>query len=129
MDSSAAGLDPLDQLRKLWGQMGFAIPGMVTPTLDIKELDRRIQEFKAVEGWLRMNLNMLQMNIQGLEMQRAALAAMQAMGASGQPAEPGAPPSNNPFANPALWPWNLMSGGAPAAEDAPPDPPPGRKKA
>jgi hypothetical protein len=96
--------DPLEFLKGMWGGMGFAVPGMVTPTLDVQELDKRIADLKAVEGWLRMNLSMLQMSIQGLEMQRATLAAMQAMGQSAATMEAGM----NPFANPALWPWAMM---------------------
>jgi hypothetical protein len=57
--------------------MGFAMPGMVTPTFDTGELDKRIADLKAVEGWLQMNLGMLQATIQGLEMQRSTLTAMQ----------------------------------------------------
>ena len=34
------------------------------------KLDKHITDLKAVEGWLRMNLSMLQMTIQSLEMQR-----------------------------------------------------------
>ncbi len=106
--------DPLEFLKGMWSGMGFAVPGMVTPTLDVGELDKRIADLKTVEGWLRMNLNMLQMSIQGLEMQRATLAAMQAIGQSAGSTEANA----NPFANPALWPWNMMqpAAGAPAAE-------------
>jgi len=63
----------------MWNNMGFSLPGMVTPTLDVNELDKRIADLKAVENWLKMNLNMLQMTTQGLEMQRVALAAVQAM--------------------------------------------------
>ncbi len=70
--------DPLNFMRNLWGNMGFTLPGMVAPTFDLDELDKRIKDMKAVEGWLRMNLSMLQMTIQGLEMQRNTLAAMQA---------------------------------------------------
>ena len=60
--------DPLEFVRGMWNNMGFSLPGMVTPTLDVEELDKRITDMKAVEGWLKMNLNMLQMSIQGLEM-------------------------------------------------------------
>jgi hypothetical protein len=70
----------------MWNQMGFSLPGMVTPTLDVDELDKRIKDMRAVEGWLKMNLNMLQMSIQGLEMQRAALAAVKAMSQQAQQA-------------------------------------------
>jgi hypothetical protein len=58
---------------------------------------------------------MLQMTIQGLEMQRATLSAFQAMSQSAGNQDADA----NPFANPALWPWNFMQGaGQPAAADA-----------
>lgn len=92
--------DGFDFVRKMWGNMGFGLPGMVTPTLDVDELDRRITDLKAVEGWLKMNLGMLQMSIQGLEVQRATLTAMQAMSQSARDN-----PEANPFANPALWSW------------------------
>jgi len=110
---NAPNQDPLEFLKSFWGNMGFPLPGMVTPTLDTDELGRRITDLKAVEGWLKNNLSMLQMTIQGLEMQRATLAAMQNMSQSG-----GAEP--NPFANPALWPWNFMPTASPA--EAPPGP-------
>ncbi|CAG0946473.1 MAG: hypothetical protein EFKGCFLK_00795 [Rhodocyclaceae bacterium] len=112
MSAENPATDPLEFLKGMWGSMGFAVPGMVTPTLDVNELDKRIADLKTVEGWLRMNLNMLQMSIQGLEMQRATLAAMQAIGQSAGSAEANA----NPFANPSLWPWNMMQTGAPAGE-------------
>ena len=122
MSNEAQGQDPLEFLKGMWGGMGFAVPGMVTPTLDVNELDKRIADMKAVEGWLRLNLNMLQMSIQGLEMQRAALAAMQAIGQSAGSAEANA----NPFAHPAMWPWNMMQQpDATAAQKA--EPPPGKK--
>lgn len=103
--------DPLEFVRSMWSSMGFPLPGMVTPTLDDDELARRITDLKAVEGWLKANLNLLQMTIQGLEMQRATLAAMKAMSES-----TGGGEAANPFANPALWPWSFMPPGAtPAA--------------
>jgi len=118
--------DPLEFVRNMWGRMGFTLPGMVTPTLDVGELEKRIGDMRAVEGWLKMNLSMLQMAIQGLDMQRAAIAAVHAMS---QPIQDGVQAAageagNNPF----LWPWNMMGGrqeeekkAAPAA-DAPPAP-------
>lgn len=74
------GNDPLNFMRNLWGNMGFSLPGMVAPTFDVDELDKRIKDMKAVEGWLRMNLSMLQMTIQGLEMQRTTVGTVHAMG-------------------------------------------------
>lgn len=103
--------DPLEFVRGMWNQMGFSLPGMVTPTLDVDELDKRITDMRAVEGWLKMNVNMLQMSIQGLEMQRAALAAVKAMSQQAQQAgEATTDNANNPFtAAAAMWPWNLMN--------------------
>jgi len=73
--------DPFEMFRRLWGPLGIPLPGMTMPTLDPGEIEKRIAELKAVEGWLSMNLNMLRMAIQGLEMQKAALEAMRATGA------------------------------------------------
>lgn len=118
--------DPMDFLKSLWGNTGLPLPGLVTPTLDTNELEKRIADLKAVEGWLKTNLGMLQMTIQGLEMQRATLSALQAISQSA-----GSPEANaNPFANPALWPWNLMQGAAGAAAASKPaeaDPAPSPK--
>jgi hypothetical protein len=96
----------MEFLKSLWGNTGMPLPGLVTPTLDTNELEKRIADLKAVEGWLKTNLGMLQMTIQGLEMQRATLSAMQAISQSASNLDANA----NPFANPALWPWNLMQG-------------------
>ena len=106
---STAPSDPMEFLKTLWGNTGMPLPGLVTPTLDTNELEKRIADLKAVEGWLKTNLGMLQMTIQGLEMQCATLAAFQAISQSANNSETNA----NPFANPALWPWNLMQGTAP----------------
>lgn len=112
MSEDHSAQDPLEFVSKMWNKMGFSLPGMVTPTLDIDELDKRIRDLKAVEHWLKVNLNMLQMTTQGLEMQRAALAAVKAMSAqaSEQFSAPDSPDGEaNPFAAAAMWPWNLMS--------------------
>ena len=116
---STTPTDPMEFLKSLWGNSGMPLPGLVTPTLDTNELEKRITDLKAVEGWLKTNLGMLQMTIQGLEVQRATLSALQAISQSGSSADANA----NPFANPALWPWNFMQGAgqAPGA-DAPASP-------
>lgn len=113
--------DPLNFMRNLWGNMGFSVPGMVAPTFDLEEIDKKIKDLKAVEGWLRMNLSMLQMTIQGLEMQRTTVSTVQAMGQmaseasrkmnEGTSAEPAKPPeadASSPLSEAALWPWQMM---------------------
>jgi len=111
---STTPTDPMEFIKSLWGNTGMPLPGLVTPTLDTNELDKRITDLKAVEGWLKTNLGMLQMTIQGLEMQRATLSALQSISQSASSPEAQA----NPFANPALWPWNFMQGNAQAKADS-----------
>lgn len=69
--------DPFEFLKSLWGPFGVPVPGVMTPTMDVGELDKRITDLKSVENWLNMNLGVLRMTIQGLEMQKATLAAVQ----------------------------------------------------
>lgn len=109
--SNTSANDPMDFLKNMWSSMSMPLPGMVTPTLDTDELEKRIKDLKAVEGWLKTNLGMLQMTIQGLEMQRSTLAAMHAISQSSSSVEANA----NPFANPAMWPWNFMQQATAAA--------------
>lgn len=119
MSKEQSAQDPLEFVRSMWNNMGFSLPGMVTPTLDTDELDKRIGDLKAVENWLKINLNMLQMTIQGLEVQRATLAAVQAMSqhAAADAQQREAAAGENPFSAAAMWPWNLMQG-QPAADAA-----------
>jgi hypothetical protein len=79
--------DPFEFLKSLWAPMGLPMAAAFAPTLKVDEIDRRIAELRSVENWLNMNLGALRMTIQGLEMQRTALAAMQ--GATSNP-PPGA---------------------------------------
>jgi hypothetical protein len=74
--------DPFEFLKNLWGPMGLPLAGVMAPTFMPDEVERRIAELKSVENWLNMNLNVLRMTIQGLEMQKAGLAAMQTAAAS-----------------------------------------------
>lgn len=125
--------DPMEFLKNMWNSMGFTLPGMVTPTADTDELTKRINDLKAVEGWLKSNLSLLQMTIHGLEMQRTTLDTLQRMSQAAQEAGESEAAAANPFLNPAAWPmpWNLM-GEAPAptaAADAAPEPPPAKRAA
>jgi hypothetical protein len=101
------GFPPAEMLDKMWDMMrltpfGAAFPGMtpgmaqglgspltamsdmMTPLMNVEELDKRITDMRAVEQWLKLNLNMLQSAIQALEVQRATLATLRAFGAFAQ---------------------------------------------
>ena len=50
--------DPLEFVRGMWNQMGFSLPGMVTPTLDVDELEKRIKLLfpKKQARWIAKNI-------------------------------------------------------------------------
>jgi hypothetical protein len=74
--------DWLEYMQRMWNPMGFPMPGVGMPTVDLKEIERKIAELKTVETWLTMNVGFVQMTIQTLELQKSAL---QALGAAGKP--------------------------------------------
>lgn len=125
--TQSSGPDPFEFVKMLWGPMGLPLPGLVTPTLNVSEVEKRIAELKSVENWLTLNLNLLKMTIQGMEMQRATLSAMQGMQTAGaEAARSGAEAAlsgaaGNPFAE--AW-WNVLQ----QAQVQPPPPEPAEKK-
>lgn len=69
----------MEMMRQAW--QGLADAGSfdttkITPTMSLEDFDRRINDLRAVENWLRMNLSMLSSTIQGLEVQRATIATL-----------------------------------------------------
>lgn len=79
-------------LRRIWSAGGSLpgggmMPGLsaMTPPMDLDEVDKRIHDLKAVEGWLQLNASLLRTTIQGLEVQRATLVALQTFGNSLSP--------------------------------------------
>ncbi|MGA7780230.1 MAG: PhaM family polyhydroxyalkanoate granule multifunctional regulatory protein [Paraburkholderia sp.] len=128
------GFPPSEMLDRMWDMMrltpfGSAFPGaqtgtgsgfgpslsmmsdMMAPLTNVEELDKRITDMRAVEQWLKLNLNMLQSAIQALEVQRATLATLRAFGAFAQQsmaqpatASPSAPPPERPRPEPAAAP-------------------------
>jgi len=77
--------DLFEFMQKMWNPMSFPIPGMVVPTVNTEEIEKKISELKTVETWLTMNVGFVQMTIKTLEMQKAALESFQA--ASGKPGD------------------------------------------
>jgi hypothetical protein len=68
--------DMLEFMQKMWNPLGFPLPGMVAPTIDVAEIERKLGELRSVENWLKMNLGLLQVTIKTLEMQKAALETL-----------------------------------------------------
>ena len=70
--------DMFEFMQKKWNPMSFPIPGMLTPTANIEEIEKKISELKTVETWLTMNVGFVQMTIKTLELQKAALESLSA---------------------------------------------------
>ena len=56
--------------------------GWVAPTLSVEEIDKRVQELKAVLFWLEQNSAALKATIQALEVQKMTLSALKGMNVS-----------------------------------------------
>jgi hypothetical protein len=90
-------LETMEQMRKAWGGIG-QMPSGLQPTLDAKEIEKRISDLKAVEQWLTMNQGLLRTTIQTLEVQLTTIQAIQTMGQSLTP---------DAATSPAAW-WAAM---------------------
>lgn len=120
--------DTFDFVKNLWGTMnlpGMNLPGMAAPTLSVEELDKKINDLKAVEAWLNVNQTMLRGTIQALEVQRGTIATLKSVGASMSAAIKQQPPSekavleSSPYASAFLFPnAQTPKEEPPAAEEA-----------
>lgn len=105
--------NPFEFLTTPWGNLPIGSPmaaGQAFNPGDIREIDKRIAELKAVEQWLSLNLNLLKTTIQGLEVQRGTLAAIQSFSESMAPgAKPGdaKPAAGFGTEQAAVW-WDTM---------------------
>ena len=68
---AAQGMPHLPQMPKL--------SNWVAPTINVEELEKRIDELKAVQFWLDQNANALKATIQALEVQKMTLATLKNM--------------------------------------------------
>ncbi|MGL4575563.1 MAG: PhaM family polyhydroxyalkanoate granule multifunctional regulatory protein [Burkholderiaceae bacterium] len=80
----------LDFVKQVWsnvdlpagaaGPLADSLSKFITPTLDVKEIDKRIADLRAVEKWLDLNLNMLKATVQALEVQRGTITQLSRLG-------------------------------------------------
>jgi hypothetical protein len=119
-DAGTSFQDVAEFMQKMWNPLGVPIPGFGVPgtvplapgvgpafagpaagmpfpnpaamfvTLDPAELERKIGELRVVEGWLQMSLNLMQLSIKTMELQKASLEALRGNQPPGQGAPPGA---------------------------------------
>ncbi|OZI68598.1 PhaM family polyhydroxyalkanoate granule multifunctional regulatory protein [Bordetella genomosp. 1] len=124
-DSDLSGnplLASMEMMRQAWA--GLAGPGglsqalPMTPPLNLEDLERRIAELRTVEGWLRLNLQMLSSTIQGMEVQRATISTLRSFVGSVSSMQTGATPAPG---DPS--PLEVALGLKPARGQAPQDAP------
>jgi hypothetical protein len=111
--------DPFELLKSLWGPMGLPMAGMIAPTINADEIERRIAELKSVEGWLNMNLNVLRMMLQALEMQKSGLAAIKEAVEKAAKTQDAGPDGNSAGALAEAW-WNVQQQQVPPGRKDPP---------
>ena len=105
------GFDFLKQFASAGGVAGMPQAAQwVTPTLDPKELEKRIQELKSVQFWLDQNAKTLSATIQALEVQRMTLETLQGMNlgvADVAAAMTGKAKAAQPVVDPMQW-WGAV---------------------
>ncbi|WP_050466720.1 PhaM family polyhydroxyalkanoate granule multifunctional regulatory protein [Herbaspirillum chlorophenolicum] len=120
MPGAGSVADTIEFMKQIWGNMGA--PSMVTPSLSVDDINKKISDLKTVASWLELNLNMLKGTIQAMEVQSATLSTLQAMSAimASRAAEPEPAPADEsegvppfPFGFP-MWPGSIP---AKAAEE------------
>lgn len=115
-----------DFLKGLSQPAGTAVPPMpglgswVAPTVNVEELDKRIQELRTVLFWLEQNATALKATIQAMEVQKMTLSALQGMNVSMQDmAKAFSVPSPAPSAPAAAGPATAPASSPPPAPAEP----------
>lgn len=76
--ATVAGSEQASAAAAMPGMLAFPNPAAMLAALDPVQVDRKIAELRIIEGWLAMSLNLMQMSIKTLELQRASLEALHA---------------------------------------------------
>lgn len=86
MADNSDSKDWFEQFQNMWNPLNFPLPGLVQPTMDPDEIDKKIVELRAVESWLKTNLGFLEMTIKTMEMQKSALEILRESAKNAGPA-------------------------------------------
>ena len=112
------GYDFLQQLNKA-GQ-GAALPpfsSWVAPTVSVEEIDKRIEELKAVQFWLEQNGKALAATVQALQVQKMTLSTLKGMNVNLQEF---AQAFGTPAGDLSNWPMGAAQKGTPPSPTEPP---------
>lgn len=127
------GFDFLQQLSQA-GQSSNLPPfsSWIAPTVSVEEIDKRIEELKAVQFWLEQNSRALTATVQALQVQKMTLSTLkgmnvnladfaQAFGSASAPSMAGAAAASAAAHDPNVsnWPMGADSGSVRAAAPQP----------
>ena len=79
------GFDFLQNLAKNASEGSSKMPGLsswIAPTMSVEDIEKRVEELKAVQFWLEQNSRALTATIQALEVQKMTLSTLKGMNVS-----------------------------------------------
>lgn len=79
MGDSNLMLNSMKMMGQAWQNFASVAPQASAMAMDPNELEKRIEELKSVESWLKLNLSMLSSSIHSLEIQKANLEHFNSM--------------------------------------------------
>jgi hypothetical protein len=99
MADSDSTQELFELFQRMLNPMAAPFQHLLSPSLSVEDIDKKISNLQTIETWLKANLSMLELSIKSLQYQRALLVPP-----SGSEAAKTA--AANPFLDPKLWPWN-----------------------
>ena len=119
MNPQTPSAEMFEAFQKMINPMAFPMQNLLMGAMKPEELERKIAELQTVHHWLTTNVGLLELTIKTLEYQKALLAPTK----TGDSAPSAV---DNPFLNPALWPWPYQAAATAAGDKAEPDSAAGR---
>ena len=101
-----------EAFQRMINPMAFPMQNLLMGGMKLEDVERKISELQTVHHWLSTNLGMLELSIKTLEYQKALMTPSDKTGKAAEGAK-----VENPFLNPAMWPWPYGNAAAAAASD------------
>jgi hypothetical protein len=113
MSKDASSNEIFEAFQRMINPMAFPMQNLLMGGMKLEDVERKISELQTVHHWLSTNLGMLELSIKTLEYQKALLTPSKKEGDE----EKSENKVENPFLNPAMWPWPYGQANAPAQDD------------
>jgi len=112
MSKDASSNEIFEAFQRMINPMAFPMQNLLMGGMKLEDVERKISELQTVHHWLSTNLGMLELSIKTLEYQKGLLTPSKKEGES----DAAESKVENPFLNPAMWPWPYGQANAPAGE-------------